>query len=378
MLASTPRQRRGFTLVELLVVIAIIGTLVALLLPAVQAARESARQAECLSHMTELGKAMIEYETGKNKLPGFAQLIRRGPNAWVGGDINVDGVFQLENANVYDALEMSWATMLLPHIGQQALWDRIVDPNPDLVTLIRRIDLLVCPSDSSVMARAELPALSYSVNTGAWDRSTGSLDYPGATKQDVRDGIGDTTDNGVFMNLAIYKQTTSGPAAKPPEMSISRIRDGANSTIMLTENIHKDYDDTGAPFTWARGTEQQVGVVWVVNTNPEPVDDLSQATIADQARINQLGDVNDADSLAPNLPYLARPASQHRQGVNVVYCDGHGQFLSQDIDYIVYQQLLTSNGRECVDPAQHADNLAQGQPIYVFRSAPPLSSQDFD
>lgn len=369
------RQRIAFTLVELLVVITIIGILVGLLLPAVQAARENARQITCLNRLTELGKGMIGYNTAKGKLPGYAQLVRRGRTDWVTAavDVTTNEVIVISAASTTtpptppdEAWNVSWAAVLLPHIERQDIWDQMVDPN--LLPPIRRVDLFLCPSDTEITSQVDLPALSYSANTGGWDWDDGGE----FLFVDPTTGVGDTTDNGVLMNLAEYQRD----GRKLPQARLEKIKDGTNMTFLLTENNNKDYEPTsiGLYFTWLGGdgievgTEQQLGVVWVVNENPQPGNALD-----DQERIsrNEQGLV----MFDPYIPRFARPGSNHNQGVNVVYCDGHGQFLREDIDYIVYQQLLTSNGRKCVDPLQW-DPAPPA--IVTFREAPPLSEADFD
>src|SRR5262245_14795672 len=92
-------HRRGFTLVELLVVIAIIGVLVALLLPAIQSAREAARRSQCANNLKQLGLAFLNYESTFQTLP-FAYTLYRQPSA-AGGMI-----------------AHSWGVMILPYLEQ--------------------------------------------------------------------------------------------------------------------------------------------------------------------------------------------------------------------------------------------------------------------
>ena len=374
----------GFTLVELLVVIAIIGTLVALLLPAVQRARETARQTQCMNNLKQIGLALVAFDTSKQRLPGYAQLVKRANDKWVRGIVNADDRIEVENAidnaapflPPNNAWDVSWAAMILPNMDRQDIWDQLVNPNvadsvnpPDNqgILEIRPIEAYVCPSDTDAKSNVNLAALSYIANTGAWDRDTGGdFLFP--------PNMGDTTDNGLFQNQAAYVRDNR----TPPQMQIGKIRDGASTTIMVSENDNKNYEPTaaGQPYlTWlggdgvAFGTEQQLGFVWVVNESPQPGTDID-----DQQRINR--DSTSPPTWDPQLPEFARPASHHTGGVNVVYADGHTQFLREDIDYIVYQQLLTPNGKKCVDPEQW-EPVNAGSPIDIFRKAPVLSESDY-
>jgi prepilin-type processing-associated H-X9-DG protein len=96
--------------------------------------------------------------------------------------------------------------------------------------------------------------------------------------------------------------------------------------------------------------------------------------ITNQERINR--DSTNPPTWNPQLPDFARPASHHSGGVNVVFADGHTQYLREDIDYLVYQRLITPNGKNCVDPVAWMPIPDPG-PIHSFRTAPPLSEADY-
>ena len=128
----TRERQRGFTLVELLVVIAIIGILVALLLPAVQAARESARRTQCGNHLKQIGLAVLNYESARGKFPSGA-VYRTTSNR------RPEGVFT------------NWAIEILPFIEQSALYDRydqtLYNTHPDnLPVLATPLPTMLCPS----------------------------------------------------------------------------------------------------------------------------------------------------------------------------------------------------------------------------------------
>lgn len=153
-LRDTTRVSRGFTLVELLVVIAIIGILVALLLPAIQAAREAARRVQCTNNMKQLGLAILNYENARKQLP-FAYT----PNYT--GDQNTGPCNQFKQFRnpTNNKKEHFLLTFLLPYIEQQALydqinlekhwWDNTVNPTTgktNLKTVAVDIPDFICPS----------------------------------------------------------------------------------------------------------------------------------------------------------------------------------------------------------------------------------------
>ena len=139
---SRVRAVDGFTLIELLVVIAIIGAMVALLLPAVQAARETARRTQCASQIRQLALAALNYEGVHDRLPpsGLAKLKNDPPAV-------VDDIIY----NPYAGTQFSWVVILLPHLEQASLAQRFDATRQIFYQLGNpqgtRLPSLNCPSD---------------------------------------------------------------------------------------------------------------------------------------------------------------------------------------------------------------------------------------
>jgi len=147
----TPRQRSGFTLIELLVVIAIIGVLIALLLPAVQAAREAARRTQCINNLKQIGLAIQTYHDSVRSLPPGASDMRNGWQQW------------------------SALAMLLPFLEQAPLYSAAnfsntgdsCDPGGRNSTVIKStISGFLCPSDTDRMSNAD-GHVNYAMNWGS-------------------------------------------------------------------------------------------------------------------------------------------------------------------------------------------------------------------
>ncbi len=298
------RVHSGFTLVELLVVIAIIGILVALLLPAVQAAREAGRRSSCNNNLKQVALGMHNYHDIHKWLPA--------------GQLNALSANSTPNVNV----RMCWMQQMLPFIEQQNLYDTI-QANMGLFTgsipnVSIPIPILNCPSDGAspknITAGATTPAASQGAH-GNIVACAGSTVFGNA-------GQG-TALNGVFYCYSRNK--------------LASIVDGTSNTLILSEIIV--VPDTSAHDLRGRYHNTWEGnnlfsTLYPPNT---PVGDRSTYCIAlPQAPCQSLG--------TTDLVQSAR--SYHPGGVNAAMGDGSVRFVSNTVAQNVWWAAATRNGGE--------------------------------
>lgn len=298
----TVRVRNGFTLVEMLVVITIIGLLVAMVIPAVQAAIESARQTSCANKLKQLALATIAYETNKNRFPGYRDKVPTPQDQnyedprWS----DVGGGKPWYKGGRWE----TWVVQLFPYIGKSDQWRRWQVTSSNLTGT--HLEGLICPSNAFETNGA---ALNYVANSGRWDEDLG--DKP------------DTAANGVF-----HDQMTR----RPVHVTLGHLNrgDGSAATIMYSENLQAyKYDDAvGEDSGDKEFKEHWVCIVWWPGGSGV-------------RRIN--GDKEKPPRQDENY---ARPSSNHADGVNVAYCSGATGFVAEDVDYRVYRDMMTVNGDE--------------------------------
>jgi prepilin-type N-terminal cleavage/methylation domain-containing protein/prepilin-type processing-associated H-X9-DG protein len=348
------KSNTAFTLVELLVVIAIIGTLMGLLLPAVQSAREAGRRNTCSNNLNQLGKAVIAFDGQRQFIPGWRN---RHPNPAV------------NNAN--DSVQwgaVSWPVLLLPNLERRdiyKLWDTPLS-----------LGAAALPTSAPYMSSFMCPT------TPADSLTTPSLCYAGNIGIGVVTGVAGGPQ---FKNDGIMMDTlgnSTGPVA-PARTGLDFISagDGTTMTLLFAEKCGSAYSPLAtydvAPRA-ANTSDYAFGppaTPWTIQRNfPIPGFGVPQTTASGVADNNftVLGAGGNPkvinSSAAANDGFWAMPSANHPGGCVATFADGHTLFLRDSLDQNVYCQLLTPN------TTSGAGQMNQVNPVF---NTTPLSESSF-
>ncbi|NQT14306.1 MAG: DUF1559 domain-containing protein [Planctomycetes bacterium] len=291
---KTPRQ--GFTIVELLVVIAIIGILIALLLPAVQAAREAARRSQCSSHLKQIGLALHNYHDTHRCFPPF--LIHRTGTPSRIADVD-------KGAN--------WLVFLLPYVEQRQLYDEWDFHIPASLNAGRSQELAIykCPSDP----QSTKNFCSYA--GGQWARGNYGMNVSPCWF-----GVGSGPGNSL-----------GGVGGANQVARFADITDGTSNTVAVDE-LRAGMNEHDLRGCWAMpglsaGTAAMFNDASAPNSREPYSDDMENCAVS-----GMLGDASSGMGCFDSTTTAQMTGrSEHPGGLQVLMADGSARFVSDTIDF---------------------------------------------
>ena len=316
-------KRQAFTLVELLVVIAIIGVLVALLLPAVQAARESARRSKCVNNLKQISLAVHNYENSHRTFP----------------------------IGAYDCCYGTWLLSLLPYIEQGSLYQLYQRPGAmegfggangadvrygtavNLPVTRTQITSYTCPSDTKSANLGIINGVTfhnYVANYGNTVR--GRLNSQGET-------YGGAPFILVINPVKVPGFVTDGK--HPQFVKFADVTDGLSTTLAFSETVQGKGGDLRGFGWWGGGSHFEAFL-----TPNSPLPDRTEQSCTPSVRLNPpcanrvVGD--------PNLEETIAARSRHPTGVHASMCDGSTRFVSNNIGQATWRGLGTAAGGDPV------------------------------
>ncbi|WP_182866391.1 DUF1559 family PulG-like putative transporter [Stieleria mannarensis] len=354
------RSKRGLKAIDVIFLGVATVMLVGLLLPAISKTRRHAPTVVCKNNLKQLGLAAQVFDSARGRLPGYVQ----GHGVWRPGPISStsktsDAAFV--GTHPHEKVG-SWVVSLLPYLDQQALYERwslnkypiafaargpLTDGRAGIgfnQSIAASISILQCPEAAG---RPAIPGEnSYACNAG--------MHAPLMSPQFIRSMA---VANGVFNNRYPGRDPNGDTVPLGPDVRFDDIADGLSNTLLFTENLqampwHRAGFIDAKDLVLREGQERvsyeptcryTQGIVWHRES-----DDPSSGLPA----INPIHRINSTIAGRPiealeltqaNAHDLARPSSLHPGGVNIVLADGSLRFLSETVDYRVYQSLLAPN-----------------------------------
>ena len=313
-------SRRGFTLVELLVVIAIIGVLVALLLPAVQFAREAARRTQCANNLRQLGIAAHTFHDAQRKLPS-----------------------SIRPAGFTNAPRIAGHTFLLPYLERSDLFDKYDQTvnwshaNNLPVTSVR-VPTFSCPSTPEVARLDGDPQLS------PWSGLITNTDYSPTIGVDIR-----------LQNMGLVDFAGPGILIKNGEPRLADVTDGLSNTIMYAESAGRPYVYRKGKVKFGNLPNQRVNAGgWSRPASDFSVDGSTYDGVSTPGPC-AVNCTNGEDIGSQTYPYpyygsegTAEAYSFHPTGIQVVFGDGSTRFINENIPIREFARLVTKAQNETI------------------------------
>lgn len=312
------RKRFGFTLVELLVVIAIIGILVALLLPAIQAAREAARRSQCINNLKQLGVAMQNYHDTHGELPPGSLSCCWG----------------------------TWQMFVLPFIEEQTLADmytHLPTNQPFFLNNYRYTSNLPAnnpPIRNLDVVKTRIATLTCSSDQPQVDGPTGITFHNYVANYGNTNHIGWDHKKGSPAEILYYGSPFVGDDWNVKHQRIGRFKkmpDGLSKTLLASETVQGQGGDLRG-FTWWG---------WSAGFETYYAPNASEPDLLQQLSYCNPTDPNPPCSGQSGADYFRAGArSRHPGGVNAVMCDGSVQFIVNDVDLATWRAASTIKGNE--------------------------------
>ena len=308
------RNRNGFTLVELLVVIAIIGILIALLLPAVQAAREAARRSQCTNNLKQIALAVHNYH-------------------------DTHKVFPIGN---WCASYGTWLVGLLPFIEQQAMadryqvWPRTYAESANFPVTTAQIATYTCPSDSNTANVSLYSGVTFHNYVANYGNTTCSRATTlGTDSAGNPNRFGGAPIVGMVIGVGSYNDKTYVPTG----VKMADVWDGTSNTLLFSETVQGRGGDLRGFAWWGYGCHFET---YLPPNSAEP----DRVQFDSYCKPNEPGNPPCVGATPSWTEQTIAARGRHPGGVNAALCDGSVRFIANTIRLDTWRWLGTIRGKE--------------------------------